>query len=64
MILFDLQCEKNHKFECWFASSANYEEQLKNIESLALEEQVTELLISQSKPEEESLSFEEVMTMS
>ena len=30
MILFDLQCEKNHKFECWFATSANYEEQLKN----------------------------------
>ena len=30
MILFDLQCEKNHKFECWFSSSANYEEQLKN----------------------------------
>ena len=30
MILFDLQCEKGHKFECWFASSANYEEQLKN----------------------------------
>ena len=30
MILFDLQCEKDHKFECWFASSANYEEQLKN----------------------------------
>ena len=30
MILFDLQCDKNHKFECWFASSANYEEQLKN----------------------------------
>ena len=30
MILFDLQCEKKHKFECWFASSANYEEQLKN----------------------------------
>ena len=30
MILFDLQCEKNHKFECWFASSANYEKQLKN----------------------------------
>ena len=40
------------------------EEQLKNIESLALEEQVTDLLISQSKSEEESLSFEEVMTMS
>ena len=30
MILFDLKCDKNHKFECWFASSANYEEQLKN----------------------------------
>ena len=30
MILFDLQCDKNHKFECWFASSAKYEEQLKN----------------------------------
>jgi len=30
MILFDLQCEKNHKFECWFATSANYEKQLKN----------------------------------
>ena len=29
MILFDLQCDKNHKFECWFASNANYEEQLK-----------------------------------
>ena len=32
MILFDLQCEKGHKFECWFASSANYVEQLKNKE--------------------------------
>ena len=40
-----------------------HEEQLKNIESLALEEQVTDLLISQSKSEEENLSFEEVMTM-
>ena len=30
MILFDLQCDKGHKFECWFASSANYQEQLKN----------------------------------
>ena len=30
MILFDLECEKSHKFECWFASSANYEEQSKN----------------------------------
>ena len=30
MILFDLKCDKNHKFEAWFASSANYYEQLKN----------------------------------
>ena len=30
MILFDLQCDKKHKFEGWFASSANYERQLKN----------------------------------
>ena len=30
MILFDLKCDKKHKFECWFASSADYEEQLKN----------------------------------
>ncbi len=30
MIVFDLKCDKNHKFEAWFASSANYEEQLKN----------------------------------
>ena len=30
MILFDLKCDKDHKFECWFASSAKYEEQLKN----------------------------------
>ena len=30
MILFDLQCDKNHKFECWFASSIKYEEQLKD----------------------------------
>ena len=30
MILFDLQCDKGHKFECWFASSANYQRQLKN----------------------------------
>ena len=33
------------------------EEQLKNIESLALEEQVTDLLISQSKSEDENLSL-------
>ena len=30
MILFDLQCDKKHKFECWFASTANYEKQLEN----------------------------------
>ena len=36
------------------------EEQLKNIESLALEEQVTELLISQSKSEDD-LNFENIL---
>ena len=30
MILFDLKCDKGHEFECWFASSANYKQQLKN----------------------------------
>ena len=30
MILFDLKCDRNHKFEGWFASSSNYEDQLKN----------------------------------
>ena len=29
MILFDLKCDKNHKFEAWFSSSENYYEQLK-----------------------------------
>ena len=29
MILFDLKCENDHKFEVWFPSSSNYEEQLK-----------------------------------
>ena len=29
MILFDLKCEKDHKFEAWFPSSSNYENQLK-----------------------------------
>ena len=29
MILFDLKCENDHKFEAWFPSSSNYEEQLK-----------------------------------
>ena len=30
MILFDLQCNKGHKFEAWFPSSSKYEEQVKN----------------------------------
>ena len=30
MILFDLKCDKNHKFEAWFASSVAYDKQLKN----------------------------------
>ena len=30
MILFDLKCDKNHKFEAWFASSTKYYEQLKD----------------------------------
>ena len=30
MILFDLKCDKDHKFEARFASSSNYEDQLKN----------------------------------
>ena len=30
MILFDLICNKNHKFEAWFASSSDYKNQLKN----------------------------------
>ena len=29
MILFDLKCENEHKFEAWFPSSSNYENQLK-----------------------------------
>ena len=29
MILFDLKCENDHKFEAWFPSSSNYEDQLK-----------------------------------
>ncbi len=39
------------------------EEQLKNIESLVLEDKVAEYLESKSKVEEESLSFEEVVSM-
>jgi len=27
VIVFDLQCEHNHRFEAWFASSAAYENQ-------------------------------------
>ena len=40
------------------------EDQLKNIESIALEEQVTELISSEAKCETEKLSFEEIMAMS
>ena len=29
MILFDLKCENDHKFEAWFPSSSKYEYQLK-----------------------------------
>ena len=39
------------------------EEQLKNIESLVLEDKVAEYLEAKSKVEEESLSFEEVVSM-
>ena len=39
------------------------EEQLKNIESLVLEDKVAEYLENKSKVEEESLSFEEVVSM-
>ena len=39
------------------------EEQLKNIESLVLEDKVAEYLEGKSKVEEESLSFEEVVSM-
>ena len=31
MILFDLKCDKDHKFEAWFASTDNYEKQLKKM---------------------------------
>lgn len=27
MIVFDLHCEHGHRFECWFGSSADYEDQ-------------------------------------
>ena len=40
------------------------EDQLKNIESIALEEQVTELISSEAKCETEKLGFEEIMAMS
>jgi trigger factor len=49
------------QYKNWIYSS---EEQLKNMESLALEEQVTEFLINEAKAEDENLNFEEVMTMS
>ena len=49
------------QYKNWIFSN---KEQLKNMESLALEEQVTEFLISEAKTEDENLSFEEAMTMS
>lgn len=30
MIIYDLECEKNHKFEGWFNDRASFEEQKKN----------------------------------
>ena len=49
------------QYKQWIFSN---EEQLKNIESIALEEQVTELISSEAKCEIEKLSFEEMMSMS
>ena len=49
------------QYKQWIFSN---EEQLKNIESIALEEQVTELISSEAKCEIEQLSFEEMMSMS
>ena len=49
------------QYKKWIFSS---EEQLKNIESIALEEQVTELISSEAKCESEKLNFEEIMSMS
>ena len=49
------------QYKKWIFSS---EEQLKNIESIALEEQVTELISSEAKCEYEKLNFEEIMSMS
>ena len=40
-----------------------YEDQLKNIESLVLEDKVAMYLEEKSKPENEELSFEEVVSM-
>mgnify|MGYP003317491095 CR=1 FL=1 len=48
------------QYKQWIFSN---EEQLKNIESIALEEQVTELISSEAKCEIEQLSFEEMMSM-
>ena len=42
----------------WYYSN---EEQLKNIESLALEEQVTELLEKEGKSTEENMDFDKVL---
>jgi trigger factor len=49
------------QYKQWIFSN---EDQLKNIESIALEEQVTELISSEAKCETEKLSFEEIMAMS
>ena len=43
----------------WFYSN---EEQLRNIESISLEEQTVDYLLEETKPEEESLSYEECVT--
>ena len=48
------------QYKQWIFSN---EEQLKNLESIALEEQVTELISSEAKCEIEQLSFEEMMAM-
>ncbi len=48
------------QYKQWIFSN---EEQLKNLESIALEEQVTELISSEAKCEIEQLSFEEMMSM-
>ena len=43
----------------WFYSN---EEQLRSIESVSLEEQAIEVLLSEAKPIEEELTYEECVT--